>query len=43
MSVKAFKKAVALDPQNPVAHLNLAHAYWGLRDPALTEEFLQRS
>lgn len=42
VSVKAFKKAVALDPQNPVAHLNLAHAYWGLRDPALTEEFLQK-
>ncbi len=42
VSVQAFKKAVALDPHNPVAHLNLAHAYWGLRDPALTEEFLQK-
>lgn len=42
MSVKAFKKAVMLDPQNSVAHLNLAHAYWGLRDPALTEEFLRK-
>ena len=42
VSVKAFKKAVALDPQNPVAHLNLAHAYWGLRDPALSEEFLRK-
>lgn len=42
VSVKAFKKSVALDPQNPIAHLNLAHAYWGLRDPALTEEFLGR-
>lgn len=42
VSVKTFKKAVALDPQNPVAHLNLAHAYWGLRDPALTEEFLRK-
>ncbi len=42
VSVKAFKKAVALDPQNAVAHLNLAHAYWGLRDPGLTEEFLQK-
>lgn len=41
-SVKAFKKAVALDPQNSIAHLNLAHAYWGLRDPALTEEFLRK-
>ncbi|MBS0168731.1 MAG: hypothetical protein JSR62_00135 [Nitrospira sp.] len=42
VSVNAFKKAVALDSHNPVAHLNLAHAYWGLRDPALTENFLQR-
>ena len=42
VSVKAFKKAVALDPQNPVAHLNLANAYWGLRDPALTENFLRK-
>ena len=42
ISVKSFKKAVLLDPQNPVAHLNLAHAYWGLRDPALTEDFLRK-
>ncbi|WHZ13882.1 MAG: TPR domain protein [Nitrospira sp.] len=42
VSMKAFKKAVSLDPQNPVAHLNLANAYWGLRDPALTEEFLRK-
>ncbi len=42
ISVKAFKRAVALDPQNPVAHLNLANAYWGLRDPALTETFLRK-
>ncbi len=40
-SVKAFKTAVSLDPANPVAHLNLAHAYWELRDPALTPEFLE--
>ncbi len=40
-SVKAFKTAVALDPDNPVAHLNLAHAYWELRDPALTPDFLE--
>ncbi|MBX3370401.1 MAG: hypothetical protein KF793_08405 [Nitrospira sp.] len=42
ISVKAFRKAVMLDPQNPVAHLNLAHAYWGLRDPGLTEDFLRK-
>ncbi len=42
VSVKAFQKAVTLDPQNPIAHLNLANAYWGLRDPALTESFLKK-
>ena len=42
VSVKAFKKATALDPKNAVAHLNLAHAYWGLRDPSLTVEFLKK-
>ena len=41
VSVRAFKKAVALDPQNPTALLNLTQAYWGLRDNALTPEFLQ--
>ncbi|HSN04309.1 MAG TPA: hypothetical protein VLS44_04955 [Nitrospira sp.] len=39
-SVKAFKKAAALDSANPVIQLNLAHAYWELRDPALNQEFL---
>ncbi len=42
VSVKAFKKAAVLDPKNAVAHLNLAHAYWGLRDPNLTVEFLKK-
>lgn len=41
VSVRAFKKAVALDPGNPTALLNLTQAYWGLRDNALTPEFLQ--
>jgi len=41
VSVKAFKRAVALDPKNPVALLNLTQAYWGLHDNALTEEFLE--
>lgn len=41
VSVKTFKQAVSLDSTNPIAHLNLAHAYWELRDPGLTEEFLQ--
>jgi len=41
-SVKTFKKAVSLDPKNPVIQLNLAHAYWELRDPAMTVDFLER-
>ncbi len=41
-SVDSFKRAVGLDPQNVVANLNLAHAYWELRDPGLTEDFLTR-
>jgi len=41
VSVNAFKKAVALAPQNPIALLNLTQAYWGLHDEALTPEFLE--
>jgi Flp pilus assembly protein TadD len=41
VSVKAFKQAVTLAPKNPVALLNLTQAYWGLRDTALTPEFLE--
>lgn len=40
-SVKAFKRAVTLNPTDPIALINLTQAYWGLRDPALTPEFLQ--
>jgi tetratricopeptide (TPR) repeat protein len=42
LSVKAFKKAVAADPTNPLAHMNLTQAYWELRDPAMTPQFLER-
>jgi hypothetical protein len=41
VSVTAFKQAVALDPKNPVALLNLTQAYWGLHDNALTQGFLE--
>ena len=41
-SIKAFKKAASLDTRNPVIQLNLAHAYWEQRDPAMTQEFLER-
>jgi tetratricopeptide (TPR) repeat protein len=41
-SVKAFKKAASLDSKNPVIHLNLAHAYWEQRDPAMNQDFLER-
>ena len=41
-SLKAFKKAASLDPKNPVIQMNLAHAYWEQRDPAMNQEFLER-
>jgi len=41
-SVYAFKKASTLDTRNPTIHLNLAHAYWELRDPAMTQDFLEK-
>jgi tetratricopeptide (TPR) repeat protein len=40
LSVKAFRKAVASDPTNPLAYMNLTQAYWELRDPAMTSQFL---
>src|SRR5262245_9396831 len=42
VSIKAFKKAVSLDAKNPVIQLNLAHAYWEQRDPAMTKGFLEQ-
>jgi tetratricopeptide (TPR) repeat protein len=42
VSVKAFKKAAALDDSNPVILMNLAHAYWEQRDRALNEELLAK-
>jgi tetratricopeptide (TPR) repeat protein len=41
LSVKALKQSVAWDPKNPPAHLNLTQAYWELRDPAMTPQFLE--
>lgn len=41
-SVKAFKKAAALDDSNPVILMNLAHAYWEQRDPALSQGLLEK-
>ncbi len=41
-SVYAFKKASSLDDKSPTIHLNLAHAYWELRDPAMTQDFLEQ-
>ena len=41
VSIKAFKKAASFDAKNPVIQLNLAHAYWELRDPAMTQDFLE--
>jgi uncharacterized protein (TIGR02996 family) len=41
-SLKAFKNGASLDPKNPVIQMNLAHAYWEQRDPALNRDFLER-
>ncbi|MDX2252385.1 MAG: peptidase MA family metallohydrolase [Nitrospira sp.] len=41
-SVKAFKKAAALDDSNPVILMNLVHAYWEQRDPALNQDLLEK-
>ena len=41
-SVKAYKKAAWLDPNNPLILMNLAHAYWEQRDPAMNQDFLER-
>jgi len=41
VSVKDFKRAVALAPRNPTVLLNLTQAYWGLRHPSLTLQFLE--
>jgi tetratricopeptide (TPR) repeat protein len=42
IAAEAFRRALALNPASPVANLNLAHVYWELRSPALTQEFLER-
>ncbi|MEO8342162.1 MAG: hypothetical protein ABI604_21115 [Nitrospirota bacterium] len=42
VSINAFKKAASLDAKNPIVQLNLAHAYWELRDPAMTQDFLEK-
>ena len=41
LSVKAFKQSVLWDSKSAVAHLNLTQAYWELRDPAMTPQFLE--
>lgn len=41
LSVHAFKEAAGLAPRNPTAHLNLTQAYWELRHPAMTPQFLE--
>ncbi len=40
LSVKAFAQSVSWDSHHAQAHLNLAQAYWELRDPAMTPRFL---
>lgn len=42
VSVKAFKKAAALDDSNPIILMNLVHAYWEQRDPTLDHSLLEK-
>jgi tetratricopeptide (TPR) repeat protein len=39
--VSAYRTAIVLNPENATARLNLARAYWKLKDSALTREFLE--
>jgi len=41
--VAALKKAVSLDPVNPKARVNLTWALWKVKDPALTQDFLEKT
>lgn len=41
-SLPSFKRAAALEDSNPVILMNLAHAYWERRDPALNQELLEK-
>ncbi len=41
--VAALKKAVSLDPVNPKARVNLTWALWRVKDPALTQDFLEKT
>ena len=42
ISIKALRNAAALDDSNPVILMNLAHAYWEQRDPALDQGLLEK-
>ncbi|WP_455245438.1 peptidase MA family metallohydrolase [Petrachloros mirabilis] len=42
VAITSFKKAASLDDKNSVIMMNLAHAYWEQRDPAMTTGFLER-
>lgn len=42
VSIKAFRRAASFDAKNPIVQLNLAQAYWELRDPAMTRDFLEK-
>jgi predicted negative regulator of RcsB-dependent stress response len=41
--VAALKKAVSVDPANPKARVNLTWALWRVKDPALTQDFLEKT
>lgn len=41
LSVKSFQEAAKLDPRSTTALSNLTQAYWELRHPAMTPQFLE--
>ncbi|MCP9447496.1 MAG: hypothetical protein NNA22_08000 [Nitrospira sp.] len=41
-SLPSFKRAAALEDSNSVILMNLTHAYWEQRDPALNQELLEK-
>ncbi|TAL08869.1 MAG: hypothetical protein EPO02_11865 [Nitrospirae bacterium] len=42
-AVAAYKTAVSVNPFDRTARMNLAFAYWDLKDPALTPAFLEET
>jgi len=42
-ALSAYRMAVAVNPFDRIARLNLTFAYWDLKDPALTPDFMEET